>query len=599
MTFRSRPEAKPTRRRARRDDTRRSIYITITFSVAIAASLALMGGVFVAGYYNDHFAPVGAVNGEVISKNNVRAQANMDTAIFQREIVNLTTLRNQGKISSTEYSAMSNTASSGLTPSSPATVESNALTQLQNETTLRQYAAKNNITVTDAQINDQIQTDATIPDTRHVMVIAVQPQPTGTGNTLTPADDTAAQTRIQALLAEVKGGKKWADVANESAQDAITSGGPTGDLGMVTRDNAGLDLDLTDAIFSLANINDTTAVIKGSDGVYRFATATAIVPKTVDPGWEAAVGNSDTYRAFARDEALNKAVRDKIEAQYIAGATVQRHVLEIVINKDASTPGDGDEVKFRMLVFSPSHSEAGASNFPTTDPAWTEAKARADAAMTALKADPSKWASLVSDTTQNDDQFVSSRAGEVPWLTTPWFSAQTSSGSAGLGMTSVGAALYKQGLAAGTLLDPIQEPSAGWVIVQFEGRRPAPAQRIADAQLALNSGVDFATEATLLSDTADSATGGDKGWVSKYQLDADQESAIWQVPVGGTTRVIAGNVYVIYKVLEEQTRVQDANTQAKLKASVYSRWLSELEGSALVWTDSSGVAAMAPASPTP
>jgi parvulin-like peptidyl-prolyl isomerase len=135
--------------------------------------------------------------------------------------------------------------------------------------------------------------------------------------------------------------------------------------------------------------------------------------------------------------------------------------------------------------------------------------------------------------------------------------------------------------------------------VQFEGRRPAPAQRIADAQLALNSGVDFATEATLLSDTADSATGGDKGWVSKYQLDADQESAIWQVPVGGTTRVIAGNVYVIYKVLEEQTRVQDANTQAKLKASVYSRWLSELEGSALVWTDSSGVAAMAPASPTP
>ena len=599
MTFRSRPEAKPTRRRARRDDTRRSIYITITFSAAIAASLALMGGVFVAGYYNDHFAPVGAVNGAVISKNDVRAQADLQAAIFQRQIANLTTLRNQGKISSGEYSSMSSTASSGLTPSSPATVESNALTQLQNETILRQYAAKNNITVTDAQVNDQIQTDATIPDTRHVMIIGVQPARTGTGSTLTPSDDAAAQTRAQALLAEVKGGKKWADVANESAQDAITNGGPTGDLGMVTRDNAGLDLDMTDAVFSLVNINDTTAVIKGSDGIYRFATATAIVPKTVDAGWEAAIGQGDAYRAFARDEALNKAVRDKIEAQYISGATVQRHVLEIVVNKDASTPGDGDEVKFRMLVFSPNHSETGATNVPTTDAAWTEAKGRADAAMTALKADPSKWASLVSDTTQNDDQFVASRAGEVPWLTTPWFSAQTSSGSTGLGMTSVGAALYKQGLAAGTLLDPIQEPSAGWVIVQFEGRRPAPAQRIADAQLALNSGVDFATEATLISDTADSAKGGDKGWVSKYQLDSDQESAIWQVPVGGTTRVIAGNVYVIYKVLEEQTRVQDANTQAEMKASVYPRWLSELEGSALVWTDTAGVAAMAPASPTP
>src|SRR5665811_363238 len=158
MTFRSRPAAKPTRRRARRDDTRRSIYVTLSFSLAIAAALSLMGGVFVANYYADHWAPIAAVNGEVIGKDAVRDRAAMNVSRFQRQVIDYTTLRNQGKITSAEYQTLSNAATTG---EDPTTIHSDALTQLQNEATLRQYAAKNNISVTDAQVNDQIQVDAT------------------------------------------------------------------------------------------------------------------------------------------------------------------------------------------------------------------------------------------------------------------------------------------------------------------------------------------------------------------------------------------------------------------------------------------------------
>ena len=596
MTFRSRPVAKPTRRRARRDDSRRSIYITLSFSLAILSALSLMGGVFVANYYSAHWAPVAAVNGEAIGKDTVLSRAAMNVARYQRQIIDYTTLRNQGKITAAEYQTLSGTATSGQDPTKTA---SDALTQLQNEATLRQYAAKNNITVTDAQVNDQIQVDATLPETRHVMVIAVQPKATPPATAVTTADETAAQTRAQALLAEVKDGKKWADVATESGQDQITNGGGIGDLGLVSRDTVDLDLDITNAVFALANPNDITAVFKGVDGIYRFATVTTIVPKFVDADWETSIGQGDVYRAFARSEALSKAVRDKIEAQYITSPTVQRHVLEIAISKGIGTPGDGDEVKFRMLVFSPAHSESNASNVPTTDAGWTEAKTRADAAVATLRADPSKFATMAADTTVNDDQLVNTRAGELPWLTSPWFAAQTASGSQGLGMTNVATALYKDGLAAGTILDPIQEPTSGYVVAQFQGRRPGPDQRIANAQLEINSGVDFAVEAGKISDSADAAKGGDMGWVTKYMLSADQEAAIWQTPIGGVSRMVSGNALWIYKVVDEQTRLPDADTQSKLKQTVYARWLSELQGTALVWTDTAGLAAMAPASPSP
>ena len=596
MTFRSRPVAKPTRRRARRDDSRHSVYVTLSFSLAIASALSLMGGVFVANYYSNHWAPIAAVNGEAIGKDTVRDRAAMNVARFQRQVIDYTTLRNQGKITSADYQTLSGTATSAQDPTK---IQSDALTQLQNEATLRQYAAKNNISVTDAQVNDQIQVDATLPETRHVMVIAVQPKATPPATAVTAADGTAAQTRSQALLDEVKAGKKWADVATESGQDQITNGGGIGDLGLVSRDTVDLDLEMVNAVFALAKVNDVTPVFKGVDGIYRFATVTTIVPKFVDTDWETSVGYGDTYKAFAKNEALSKAVRDKIEAQYVTSPTVQRHVLEIAISKGIGTPGDGDEVKFRMLVFAPAHSQSNAANVPTTDASWTDAKARADAAVATLRADPSKFATMAADTTVNDDQLVNTRGGELPWLTNPWFAAQTASGSQGLGMTNVATALYKDGLVAGTILDPIQEPSSGYVVVQFEGRRPGPSQRIANAQLDINSGVDFAVEAGKISDSADAANGGDMGWVTKYMLSSDQESAIWQTPIGGVSRMVSGNALWIYKVIDEQTRVADADTQAKLKQTVYARWLAELQSTALVWTDTAAIAAMAPPSATP
>jgi len=94
---------------------------------------------------------------------------------------------------------------------------------------------------------------------------------------------------------------------------------------------------------------------------------------------------------------------------------------------------------------------------------------------------------------------------------------------------------------------------------------------------------------------ADASVGGDMGWVSPYQLTPDQERAVAATPVGSVSNMLSGSgFYVVYKVLETQTRVADPVQQAKLLRVVFTRWLTELQSNALVWQDQAALDAMNP-----
>jgi parvulin-like peptidyl-prolyl isomerase len=597
MTFRTRSAPRPTRRRTRRSDSRRVVYITLAFSLAIVASLGCIGGVFAASYYGDHGQPIATANGEKISKDGVRDRAALNLARYERQLTDYKVLLNQGKITTDESTALTNTIQ---TSESPSTIYSDALTQLIDEAELRQYAGQNNITVTDQMIDAQIVTDSTIPEMRHVKIIGVPTKALPPASSPTGADSLAALSTAQGYLAELQtGGKQWVDVDKEATLANNNSSG--GDMGLTTRDTISADPDLSDAIFALQKAGDITTIFKGSDGSYRFATVTSIAPKYVDTDWQTGIGaraNLDQYRAYARAEAIQKAVQASIEAKYISGPTRQRKVQEIAVSAGLSQPGDGDEVKLRLMIFAPAHSTSNATNIPATDPAWADAKTRADAAVATLRADQSKWATMASDTTVNDDTIFNSSGGELPWIPTDLFNATTTTQSQGLNMPSVQATVFKDGLAPGTILDPIMESAQGYVLVQFQGRRQAPAQRIANALFAINGGTDFSDVAKTFSEAADAPTGGDLGWVSPYMLTSSQQNIIFSTPVGRVSNIASGNGYYLYKVLEEQTRVADADQQAKLKKVVFSRWLAELQANALVWKDSAALTAMAPASAT-
>ena len=594
MTFRTRTAPRPTRRRARRSDTRRAVYITLTFSLAIVAAISLMGGVFVASYYHDHGAAIASVGGEGISKDQLNDRIAVDYARFARQRADYQTMRNQGKITNDEYSAMD----SAIT-TSEGTVRSDALTELINEAELRQYASKNGISVNDQQVDAQIKTDSTIPDMRHVKIISVPVKAVAPASAPTQADSDAALATAQGYLKEIQGGKAWDDVFAEADTlgDSSNSGG--GDKGLVTKDNLSVDPDLADAIFNLAKAGDITEVLKGSDGAYRFATVTNIVAAWPDNNWQtalAATSSGDAYRFVARDEAIKKAVQTKIEATYVSGATTQSQVREIAISAGFGQVGDGDEIKIKMMVFAPSHNESAAASIPATDPAWADALSRANAMVATLRKDPSQFSKMASDTTVNDDSQSVASAGDIPWIPGDWFNATSESQQTGLNMLSVAKAVFAGGIAPGTILDPIQEAASGYVVVEVQGRRPAPDQRIANALFAINGGTPFADEAKIISESSDAITGGDLGWVSPYMLTSDQQKAIDDTPFGSVSNIVQSNNYFLYQVTDRQTRVPDADQQAKLQKVVFGSWLSELQANALVWKDSATVAALA--SPT-
>jgi hypothetical protein len=597
MTFRP-PTTKPKRRRTRQMEGRRAVFTNAALGFATLAAIALLAGVLGSNYYADHGAVIASVNGVGISKDAVRARAAVDLARTDRQLADYDLLRNQGKISSTDLSTVESPLTSAQTPS---TVYSNALTELTDEQTIRQYAAKNGVTVSDADVNAQIAKDGTLPELRHVKVIAVQPKITPPAAVATPADQEFAQATAQGYLDSIKdGGKKWDDVYTAS----IASGTPaaSGDLGLTTEDGLNLDADLSAAIFKLQKVNDMTAVFKGSDGIYRFATITSIVPPYVDSGWQDAIASAssgDEYRKAAETEAINTKIQATIEAQYITGKTPSRHVEEIFIGAGYGGAGSGDEAKIRLIIFAPNHDTTQAATLAQTDPAWTAAKQRADDAYAKIQADPTQFTKIAADSTQNDDSYVASVAGDLPWLPSSIFTGDPTQ-QAGLGMSAVPAEIFGATPPPVGLMAPLLEPNLGWVIADFQGLRAAPDQRIADAQLALATGSDFATVAKQYSESQDALTGGDMGWISKYELATELEQAIFQTPIGGVSRMVSNSDgFYVFKVLAEESRVPDAVTQLKLKKLAFAAWTSDLRDNTNIWTDQAGLTAITPASPTP
>jgi parvulin-like peptidyl-prolyl isomerase len=593
MTFRP-PAQKPTRRRTRQVDSRRAIYLNIAFGVASLAAVALLSGVLFSNWYADHGVAVASVGGVAISKDAVRARASLNLARDERLLSDYDAKRNQGLITTTDYGQVTGAITGAEDPTQ---LYSDALNELKQELTLQQYADKNKISVTDADVDAQILKDSTLPEMRHVKVISVESKPTPPAYVPSATDLTAAQTKTQGYLDSIKtGGKKWDDVFKESQAAGVVSA--SGDMGLQAQSALNLDPDFAQAIFDLKNVNDITAVFKGHDNIYRFATVTQILPSSVDQGWSDAVGKAGDYRGAARAEAIGTAVQKTVEGQYLTGPTQSRHVQEILVSSGYSQLGDGPEAKVRIMIFAPNHDTSSASTLANTDPAWAEAKKRAEDTYAALQKDPTQFTTLAMDTKTNDDPYVASVGGDLPWLPGSLFTGSAAS-QAGLGMTAVPAAIFGSSVPVG-LMAPILEPSMGFVIVDFQGLRPGPAQRIADAQIAINTGSAFGDQAAKFSDAPDAANGGDMGWVSRYQLSSDLEDAIFQAPIGGLSRVVnTSSGYYIFKVVAEETRTPDAATQLKLKKTVYTGWLADLTAATNIWTDTAGLTAITPASPTP
>jgi parvulin-like peptidyl-prolyl isomerase len=564
MTFRARPTTKPTTRRrgSHADDGRRNLYMNIGFGLIVVVAVVLLVGAGAASWIGDHLAPVARVNGASITKDQLRERVKIET--FRLDDAES---RTREAVQAGHESAAQGQQVIQYITQQKGQVASVALEDEIDTELLLQLAAKRGDTVTDADVQAQITTDATTVESRHVFQIAIAPVVTPGAKAATDAQVAAAQMKAAGLLADLKGGKTWEDVVKASGD--ATAAANNGDLLFVNKGSTTPDKAFVDAIFALA-APGYTDVIKGTDGTFRIGRLTEIAPEQVDPDYTKRIGDAgislDAYKRVARAVALKTKVEAQVIAEVVSAPSEQREVSVIVLENNSGQTVPPDAVLVKHILYSPNNDPAGAANVKADDPAWAKAKQEADDAYAKLKAGTVTFASLAATSA---DTGSGAANGYLPY-----FSPSDTTTSLD---PAFAAAIFAPGLTAGQLLPPVKS-AFGWHVIEFVSAAD-PLTRAGQIETAAAApGADFAKLAEDSSIDPSAIKGGATGWVAKYQLAAEQESAINALASGGISGPITATDGIrIFKVTNVQSRLPDAAQAETLKSDAFNNWYQSVK----------------------
>ncbi len=570
MTQRAKPAPPRSRRSSSDRSSRRTLYLNLAFLAIILVGSAVLVGAAFASYAGTHWAEVANVNG--VSINRDRAQAAANVALFRltHQAQLLQDDLASGRISQADFDTQKSTLTQAEQNVSSGVVDGLVDGELQ-----QQLAKKAGISISDAQVDAQLVTDATTPESRHVLLLSVSP--VASGATPTDAEKTIARETAEAAYGQLRAGTAFATVAKQFSTDSSAAAG--GDLGWIREATAPQDAGFVSAMFQLP-VNGLSVVILGSDGSYRIGSVVAIAPATVDPNYvqefTGAGVSLDAYRLDARASLAGQALSAKIISDATTVPSVQREVSQIKIDTSAYT-GPGVQVRARHILYTPGNIAPGtASPLPSGDPGWAQAQALAEATYSTLQklvgtpALATQFAAIATKDSKDSGSAVD--GGMLPYY------------DAGSGLDpAFGKAIFASTVKAGDLLPPVRS-QFGWHVILIDSIRPAPADRAKTLQAqAATAGTDFAALAKANSDGSDASTGGDMGWIARNQVAAEIEKAIFAAPVGSPSAVITESTGLyIYKVNQEQTRLPDTTQLVILKSSAFTNWYAIQKASAQI-----------------
>jgi parvulin-like peptidyl-prolyl isomerase len=570
MTLRARSTSRRSDRS--RQTGRRTLLTNLAFGVVIVVAFVILGAAAAASFYGDHYASVSTVNGHQISKDDLRDRYAVDGWRLNEITSRVRDEMNAGRV--TPEIGEQQLAQVEQRRANSQQRVGEALSELIDAELQAQLAAQLGVTVSDQQVTARLVEEATIKEQRHAWVIELVPDVTAPATTPTAAQKKAARSAAEVALARLRAGQKWEDVAKASS---VGSAGGAGDLGYIQDDASDQDPAFLAGLFA-AKVGEYTDVIEGVDGSSRIGRVTDVVPQTVDPGYQDKITDGqislDVYRRAVRADLLREALSDRIVADATTKPSEQRQVSEIVLTEEtdqqSGQPITEDQVKVRHILYAPG-GDAAASPAPSTDPAWAQAKAKAEATYEVLKRDPSKFAEIAKRDSADTGSAVD--GGDLPFL------ARSTVDKA------FGDAVFKDGLAKDELLPPVAS-QFGWHVIQFIERKAPADTRMTAIQQQLTQGADFAKVAKEKSDGPEADKGGDIGWVARYQLSKALEDAIFGLPVGTVSAQVkdASNIY-LFKVTKVETRVASGEQLTTLKDDAFNNWYAAEKAKAKIETD--------------
>ena len=579
MTFRARPVVRRFQRPSWDTRDRRNFYLNLGFGLAVVAAVVILGIAVALSYYNDHLASVGSVDGQSITKDDLRDRTAIESWRLDLEKRRVNTQAAAGQLTQAQAELQTQQIDQARQQVIPGSLEKIIDNRIQAK-----LAAEEGVTVGDPDVDAKLLEEATTPESRHAWQIEVKPVTDAGATEPTAEQKAAARATIDKALADIKGGKSWEDVARTVSTDSATAA-QAGDLGWLTKDDTQTDEAFLAALFGAA-VNTPTDVVEGKDGIFRIGRVSEIVAQAVDGNYQDTLVNDGIdlakYRAVVRGDVIRTKLEDKLVADASKPAP-QRETAEIYVSQQTLDLPD-DAVKVRHILFSPKDDPAAASNgdIPADDPSWGQAKLDADAAYARLKSDISQFDTLARAESDEEsargpdgsggvlDAYVSSDSSYVESFSKPILDAKPTDGQ---------------------LLPPIKT-EFGYHVVQVLSHAPD----LAALKTKIDAGqADFEDVAKDVSEGAEKTHGGDLGWIAKGQLQKEMTDAIFAAPVGKTSAVVTipDDGQYLFLVKDEQEKTPEGRQLDAIRTRLFSDWYQPKKDAAAIERDESIVAGLA------
>lgn len=543
-------------------EERQQFLVTVVFVGLIVLLVLLLLGAVGLAWYNDNLRPIAKVGSVEILPATVRDRAELLQERLQRQEGRLRVAQTQGEITLEEMTEQITALDEQLQQIGTAAVEG-----LIDDIYKSQLAVGRGITVSQADIDQRVLAEVSSPERRHVLAIFVEPVAADEESSPSLAERRTALERAQRALEQIRSGRPFAEVAAEFSTDPSKDTG--GDYGTIS-EAASVDSSWSAALFDLAQ-GATTDIIRGADGIYRIGQVVEIVPGQEEPGVREELLRiipADRLREFLGYEVAAERLNDQIVAEAVSATPEQIRLANIFIEGlfTGDEVGEG-EVAYSEIVQAPGDDLATAPNLDATDPKWEEARIAAEAAATELRAitDADQLAErFAAIATEQSDSPSAADGGDVEFTTR------------GLLPIAVGDALFDAEHEHGELIGPLRAEAGYWLIL-FDELREAPEQRVQDVVDATNQpNADFAAIAREHSDGPDAEDGGEVGWVTRDQLNAELVEKVFALQPGQVSAPIdiEGEVpgHYIFKVLERATRPLDPDQLSDIRANAFERW---------------------------
>ncbi len=570
MTFRAKPVVKRDHKPAWETQDRRNFYLNLGFGLIVFLAVLILAIAAGLSYYNSHLASVGSVDGESISKDEFADRYKIETWRLDEAVARTRTAVAAGHLTEAQGTSLQSTIAQQR-QSLPATT----LERLIDTKYQAKLAAQEGVTVAPEEIDARLTTEATTPESRRSWVIEVAPQTDLGAIGPSSIQKVAAKATAEAAFKDLTAGKSWEDVARTVSTDAST-GPQAGDLGWLQANDTRSDEEWLKAVFA-APVNTPTAVIEGTDGVYRIGRVTEIAPSSVDPAYQTKFENKGIdlakYRAVLQGDVIHDKLQGKIVAD-VTGSGPQRKVEEIYI-QEAAADLPADSIKVRHILYAPKGDPENASTVPASDPSWVAAQSQALATFARLKEDPNLFDAIARKESQETQaQGPSGSGGKLPYFDS---SSQVD--------PEFLKAITAPGLKDGDILLPVKS-AFGWHVIQVM-YRPTDAEHVKELKTEADGGKDFAILARDNSEAPSAGLGGDLGFVAKGQLVDQLTNAIFATPIGKTSDpvTVAGDGTYLFKVLSEETRTPEGRQLDELTSTAFSRWYDSKKSSVVITRD--------------